>query len=77
MAVSRQSGSTEVLEDGNESHEHDHAHAGLEHAHSVKDPVCAMDVDPQTAKHHTSYQSHDYYFCSQGCEKKFSTEPLR
>jgi len=46
-----------------------------------KDPVCGMDVDPATAKHHTSLQSdhqcQDYYFCSADCQVKFETEPSK
>lgn len=46
-------------------------------ANAVKDPVCGMDVDPQTAKHHSSLHGHPYYFCSAGCRTKFDNDPSR
>lgn len=41
----------------------------------VRDPVCGMRVDPQTTTNHLSHDDHDYYFCSIGCEAKFTTAP--
>jgi Cu+-exporting ATPase len=43
----------------------------------VKDPVCGMDVDPSTAKHHFQHTGKDYYFCCSGCLEKFRTDPQR
>ena len=40
-----------------------------------KDPVCNMNVNPETAKGHSHYQETDYYFCSVGCKTKFDTNP--
>jgi P-type Cu+ transporter len=45
------------------------------HAHTVKDPVCGMDVDPHTAKHCADHRGRRYYFCSAGCKTKFSQAP--
>ena len=45
------------------------------HAHTVKDPVCGMDVDPSTAKHKTDHAGTSYYFCSAGCRTKFENDP--
>jgi Cu+-exporting ATPase len=57
---------------------HDHAphdHAHHDHAHAVKDPVCGMTVDPQTAKHRTEHDGHTYYFCAARCREKFVADP--
>jgi Cu+-exporting ATPase len=43
----------------------------------AKDPVCGMMVDPATAAGRTTYQSRDYYFCSEQCLRDFKTEPDR
>jgi Cu+-exporting ATPase len=41
----------------------------------VRDPVCAMTVDPATAKHVATHESHDYAFCCNGCREKFVADP--
>ncbi len=41
---------------------------------SLKDPVCGMDVSPDS-EHHLRHDHQDYYFCSQGCEDKFRAHP--
>ncbi|MBX3063323.1 MAG: YHS domain-containing protein [Anaerolineae bacterium] len=41
----------------------------------VKDPVCGMDVDSQTAAGKSEYKGQTYYFCSPGCKKSFDKEP--
>jgi Cu+-exporting ATPase len=62
------------------AHDHD-AHGHHVHddaapaAHRVKDPVCGMDVDPQTAKHRTEYRGLTYYFCSARCRERFEADP--
>ena len=43
----------------------------------VKDPVCGMDVDPETAAGRSDYQGQTYYFCSAGCKKAFEKEPQK
>ena len=45
--------------------------------HLVKDPVCDMDADPQTAKHKTEHGGQTYYFCAAGCRTKFIAEPIK
>ena len=45
--------------------------------HTVKDPVCGMDVDPHTARHKTEHGGRPYYFCSAGCKDKFVADPAR
>jgi YHS domain-containing protein len=42
----------------------------------VTDPVCGMEVDPGTAAQ-TSYQSRNYYFCSEQCLRTFQEDPER
>ncbi len=42
---------------------------------TVKDPVCGMDIDPNTAAAAESYQGKTYHFCSTVCHDKFKTEP--
>ena len=69
------------------SGKHDHGKSGAhaDHSHgvamltqlTVKDPVCGMDVDPQAAKHRAEHQDHPYYFCSDGCRKKFVADPAK
>lgn len=41
----------------------------------VKDPVCGMDVDSATSNRKFNFKSHDYFFCSDSCLKKFSQDP--
>jgi YHS domain-containing protein len=43
----------------------------------VKDPVCGMMVDPETAPAHTTYESQEVYFCSHECRRMFEQEPAR
>ena len=43
-------------------------------AATVIDPVCGMRVDPLTAKHRTTHQGQDYFFCSGRCRERFEAE---
>lgn len=43
----------------------------------VRDPVCGMSVDPQSAEHRHDYSGRTYYFCSAGCRAKFEKEPAK
>ena len=55
-----------------------HGHGGASAlAHSTKDPVCGMDVDPHTARHKAEHGGRPYYFCSAGCKDKFVADPAR
>lgn len=40
-----------------------------------KDPVCGMDVTPESAAGQSEYNGQTYYFCSLGCKKAFDKEP--
>jgi Cu+-exporting ATPase len=44
-------------------------------ANTVKDPVCGMDIDPETAAGTSEYNGQTYYFCAPGCKKSFDKEP--
>lgn len=41
----------------------------------VKDPVCGMEIDPNTAAGKSEYKGQTYYFCSPGCKKSFDRAP--
>ncbi|MDQ2813281.1 MAG: permease [Actinomycetota bacterium] len=43
---------------------------------SVTDPVCGMTVDPATAAARARYAGQEYYFCSEGCARHFTADPL-
>ncbi|MGH7554329.1 MAG: YHS domain-containing protein, partial [Longimicrobiales bacterium] len=43
----------------------------------VKDPVCGMTVDVETAPARASYRGVTYYFCSEGCRREFDSDPAR
>ncbi|HCR72308.1 MAG TPA: YHS domain-containing protein [Anaerolineae bacterium] len=42
---------------------------------TVHDPVCHMDIDPETAAGTSEYNGKTYYFCSLGCKKSFDKDP--
>ncbi|HEY5912986.1 MAG TPA: efflux RND transporter periplasmic adaptor subunit [Verrucomicrobiae bacterium] len=55
------------------------AAAGMLAAPST-DPVCGMAVDEsaaRAAKRSSDYQGKTYYFCSDGCKKKFDADPAK
>jgi Cu+-exporting ATPase len=43
----------------------------------AKDPVCGMTVDEKTAAAKSEYKGQTYYFCMQGCKRKFDADPER
>jgi P-type Cu+ transporter len=43
----------------------------------AKDPVCGMDVDPGQAAGKSEYRGKTYYFCAEGCKRKFDQNPER
>jgi len=61
----------------------DHHHPGHDHdslgngqaGDVVRDPVCAMTVDPEAGKPSLTYEGHTYHFCSAGCRTKFEAAP--
>ena len=44
-------------------------------AELVKDVVCAMEIDPDTAAGKSDYQGTTYYFCAVGCKQDFDADP--
>ncbi len=42
---------------------------------TFKDPICGMDVTPESAAGKSEYNGQTYYFCSLGCKKAFDKEP--
>lgn len=53
-------------------HHSNHAPAEQE----IKDPICGMNVDPQSAISY-EYKGQTYYFCSDHCRTKFQAEPAK
>jgi len=58
-------------------HHHDHGAHRDHAAHTVKDPVCGMTVDPAHARHQAEHHGETFYFCAQRCKEKFLAEPAR
>ena len=44
-------------------------------ANILRDPVCGMDVTPESAAGQSEYNGNTYYFCSVGCKKAFDAQP--
>ncbi len=42
-----------------------------------RDPVCNMEVTPETAADYDEYKGTTYYFCSIPCAEKFEEDPER
>ncbi|WP_341991698.1 heavy metal translocating P-type ATPase [Azorhizobium sp. AG788] len=47
----------------------------LDLSSKATDPVCGMQVDIATAKHHASHGGKTFYFCCNGCKTKFEADP--
>ncbi|WP_332699671.1 heavy metal translocating P-type ATPase, partial [Bosea sp. (in: a-proteobacteria)] len=62
---------------GHRHHDHGSGHdrPGEAQAAGVKDPVCGMTVDPETARHRASHAGRTYFFCSDNCRGKFEAQP--
>lgn len=43
----------------------------------VKDPVCGMMIDTDTAAGHTDYKGKTFYFCSSDCLRQFEASPAQ
>lgn len=43
----------------------------------VKDPVCGMIIDRESAAAGTAYESQEVYFCSDQCRRDFEADPGR
>ena len=53
---------------------HEHAHHPAQDQ-AVKDPVCGMDVKPESAAARHEHEGQTYYFCCSHCMEKFRAEP--
>lgn len=42
---------------------------------TVIDPVCGMEIDPNTAAGTSEYKGQTYYFCAPGCKTSFDKDP--
>ena len=42
-----------------------------------RDPICGMDVTPESAAGKSEYDGNTYYFCSLGCKDSFDRQPER
>lgn len=40
-----------------------------------RDPVCDMEIDPQSAAAKSEFQGKTYYFCSLACKQAFEADP--
>lgn len=43
----------------------------------VKDPVCGMMIEPESAAGRTIYESQEIFFCSDQCRRDFEDDPAR
>lgn len=44
---------------------------------TIQDPVCGMEVDPDTAEYRVEHEGQSYFFCSRGCRSTFLGDPDR
>ncbi len=44
---------------------------------TVRDPVCGMEIEPQSAFAKREHMGQAFYFCSQSCVEKFDADPHR
>lgn len=61
-----------------ESHNHQQHRNHKENSTTAiptKDPVCGMNVEPETAKGRADFQGKTFFFCSTKCKEKFDRNP--
>ena len=46
-----------------------------QHDKLVRDPVCNMQVNPDTTEHHSQLDGTHFHFCSAGCKQRFDADP--
>ncbi len=46
-------------------------------AEMVKDVVCGMDVDPESAPAKSEHEGTTYFFCAPGCKTDFEADPAK
>lgn len=47
----------------------------MEKKHRITDPVCGMELEPETAYSKIEYEGRTVYFCSKNCQEKFEKNP--
>jgi heavy metal translocating P-type ATPase len=52
-----------------------HVHDEVAQGNLVKDPVCGMDVDPNSTAYRSEHDGHTHFFCSEHCRAKFEADP--
>jgi Cu+-exporting ATPase len=62
------------LHHGHHGH-HGHHHPQHDIPATVKDPVCGMNVDPTTSRHHAEHGGQTFHFCSARCHDRFIAAP--
>lgn len=77
VQVQRRGLTTDEYTQSTSADEHDHrtedvAPAAME---TAVDPVCNMLVEIATARHHTSYDGREFYFCCPACKRLFERNP--
>ena len=58
--------------------EESHIHGREAESHTVEtaiDPVCGMTVEIANARHHTTYDGREFYFCCPSCKRHFERNP--
>lgn len=58
-----------------ETHAGQHALEERGGSATAVDPVCNMLVEIATARHHTTFDGRDYYFCCPACKRLFERNP--
>ena len=53
-----------------------HLHQPERASTTARDPVCGMQVAPDTP-HRLDHQGTTYFFCCAGCQRKFAADPGR
>ena len=43
----------------------------------VKDPVCGMEIEKETAVGSVEHMGKIFYFCSNACKDKFEKDPMQ
>ncbi len=44
---------------------------------TIRDPVCGMEIDPETSFASREHMGQTFYFCSRACLDKFEADPHR
>jgi len=52
-------------------------HGGAARGATTTDPVCGMQVDPDSSAGSATHEGETYHFCSKGCLEKFREDPER